>query len=415
MKTKGNIVIKIVIYVLVLVVVFSSGFLYGQYETAKQITTGNSNSFIDKVVRHFVGPSLTSDDWQLLDTIRDIINDKYYKPNAVTATLLNIGAAHGMVNALPDPYSAYLDPEEYKEFLQSTAGNYSGIGVLVKEAKDRKGILIVKVFPGSPAEKVGLKNGDIIVKVGKEDIRGLPIEAVTPKIKGPTGTKVHLTVLRGEETLEFDVERQTIHIPAVLNDRWLNIKGHKVAYIDFSTMFFRGSAKDVANILKYYQDQGAEAIILDIRNNPGGLVTEVVDLLGYFVPGKHVLTIQERSRKEELNAQRHQWVVSVPVVLLINGFSASASEIFSANLKYYKKAVLIGTRTYGKGTVQELEPLGEAGALKLTIAEYITAGGYHVDGKGVEPDIIVSATTSNTATDVILQRAEEYLTETLGN
>jgi len=412
-RQRGFSFTNLLIYVLILSIVFASGFLLGQYETAKKVATGKP-TILDKIVRTFVGPNLSSDDWELLNAIRDIIKQKYYKPEAVTATLLNIGAAHGMVDALPDPYSAYLDPQEYKEFLQSTAGNYSGIGVLVKENKDKQGIIIVKVFPGSPAEKAGLKNGDIIVKVNGEDITGLPIEAVTPKIKGPAGTKVKLTVLRGEDLLDFEVERQTIHIPAVLKDEWLDINGHKVAYVDFSTMFFRGSAEDVAKVLKQYQDAGAEAIILDIRNNPGGLVSEVVDLLGYFVPGKHVLTIQARDKKEEYNAKKHEWVVSVPVVLLVNGFSASASEIFSANLKYYKKAVLVGTRTYGKGTVQELEPLGDAGAVKLTIAEYITAGGYHVEGKGVEPDIKVDMKTASTATDVILKTAEDYLQEKLG-
>jgi len=412
-KQRGFSFTQVLIYVLVLAIVFSSGFLLGQYETAKKVATGEP-TVLDRIVRTFVGPDLSSENWELLNAIKDIIKRNYYKPEAVTATLLNIGAAHGMVDALPDPYSAYFDPEEYKEFLQSTAGNYSGIGVLVKENKDKQGIVIVRVFPGSPAEAVGLKSGDVIVKVNGEDIIGLPIEMVTPKIKGPTGTKVKITILRGDDLLDFEVQRQTIHIPAVLKDEWLNIGGHKVAYVDFSTMFFKGSSEEVAKVLKRYQDAGAEAIILDIRSNPGGLVPEVVNLLGYFVPGKHVLTIQGRVEKEEHNAKKHEWVVSVPVVLLINGYSASASEIFAANLKYYKKATLVGTRTYGKGTVQEIEPLGDAGAVKLTIAEYITAGGYHVEGKGVEPDIKVDMKTASTATDIILKAAEDYLREKLG-
>ncbi len=414
MNSKGFSITKLLVYVLVFAIVFSSGFLLGQYETARRIATGEP-SFLDRIVRVFVGPSLQSDNWELLNAIRDIIKSRYYKPEAVTATLLNIGAAHGMVDALPDPYSAYFDPKEYKEFMESTNGNYSGIGVLVKEDKDGRGIVIVKVFPGSPAEEAGLKSGDIIVKVNGEDIVGKPIEAVTPKIKGPAGTTVNITVARGDKLLDFTVRRATIKIPAVLNDKWLDVGGHKVAYIDFTTMFFRGSAADVAAAIKKYQDAGAEAIILDIRNNPGGLVSEVRDLLGYFVPDKHVLTIKERNKEENYNATPHRWVVNVPVVLLVNGFSASASEIFAANLKYYKKATLIGTKTFGKGTVQEIDPLGSAGAVKLTIAEYITAGGYHVDGKGVMPDITVNATSTTSSTDdPILRAAENYLKERLG-
>lgn len=406
---------KLIVYVLILVFVFSSGFVLGQYETARKVSSGDSG-FIDQVMNYFVGPGLSSEDWKLLDSIRDIIEKHYYRPESVTATLLNIGAAHGMVDALPDPYSAYLDPKEYEEFLASASGNYSGIGVLVKETKNREGILIVKVFPETPSEKAGLQSGDIIIRVDGEDIRGLPIEVVTSKIKGPPGTTVNLTVLREEETIDFTLQRSTISIPAVLDDKIISISSHKVAYIDFSTMFFRGSAEQVAQVIEKYLQQGVDAIILDVRNNPGGLVSEVVDLLGYFVPNEHVLTIAKRDGTEKLSAEKHGWIISIPVVVLVNEFSASATEIFAANLKYYKKAVIIGTKTFGKGTVQDILPLGNAGAVKLTIAEYITAGDYKVEGHGVEPDIEVDYQQQLSGdVDVILDAAKDYLREILGD
>ena len=398
---------KVVIGVLVLAVVFGVGVVVGMNSVEKCPTSSVGGQDIGDVLSKILHPYAKCGDWSLLDEINAVVRAHYYKPDAVTATAMLDGAAHGLVNSLPDPYSAYLDPQELEEMNQVISGHYGGIGVLVTEDKEGRGIAISKVFPGTPAEKAGLKSGDIIVAVNGEDIAGQPLELVASKIRGPAGTKVKLTILRDDETFDVEVERAQIEIPAVLESKWLNVGGKKVGYIDFGTQFFSGSSSKVADKIKWFEDHGADYVILDIRGNPGGLVSEVSRLLGYFVPGKHILTIRYRDGEENLNAPHMPYQINVPIILLVNHWSASASEIFTADMKYYQKAYVIGEKTYGKGTVQEIFDVSK-GAVKLTVAEYITAGGFHVDGKGVVPNL-TAPDDPNTPEDETLEAAEKYI------
>jgi len=397
---------KIVIGIVVLAIVFGIGFVAGMYSADRCATPGNASD-VGGFLSRVLNPYVKCGDWSLLDEIDSVIKAHYYKPDAVTATAMLDGAAHGLVDSLPDPYSAYLDPKELNEMNQAMSGHYAGVGIIVSEDKQGRGILISKVLPDTPAERAGLKDGDIIIAVNGEDIAGQPLEVVASKIRGPAGSKVKLTILRNDETLEVEVERAQIKIPAVLDSKWLDVNGKKVGYVDFGTQFFSGSASEVADKIKWFEDRGADYVILDIRGNPGGRVSEVSRLLGYFVPGKHILTIEYRDREEKFNAPHMPYQIKVPIILLVNHWSASASEIFTADMKYYQKAYVIGERTFGKGTVQEIFNVSR-GAVKLTVAEYATAGGFHVEGKGVTPNL-VAPDDPKTPEDETLEAAEEYI------
>lgn len=292
------------------------------------------------------------------------------------------GAARGVVAALGDPYTVYMTQEEWYEFYIRTSGEYSGIGVTITE-KDG-GVCIVSPMKGTPAEAAGLQVNDFILKVdGKPVSSGDEAAAL---IRGPAGTEVVLTIYRDGDTFDVTIVREDITIPAV--DYSMMDDG--IGYIELIT-FNERSALAMTEAMLALDSQGAKAIILDLRYNGGGLLDRCIDIARLFVPEGTVVTIKGKSFEETTYVSQGPGI-DKPLFVLVNGGTASASEILAGAIQDYQVGTLIGTTTFGKGLVQSLYPLRDGSALTVTEQGYLTSGGKDINGVGIEPDIVVEVT-----------------------
>lgn len=291
------------------------------------------------------------------------------------------GAIEGLLEKLGDPYTEYLSEKKVQGFTESLEGEYEGIGVELEAAYPYP--RVGKVFPNSPASQVGIKEGDVIVRVEGEDIAGMPLAEVVNKIRGPVGSQVVLTIRR-EGGFEFSVRvvREAIKTPSL---EW-EIFPDNVVYVK---IFFFGShtATEFSSLVSRLKEKQVKGIILDLRDNPGGYLQAAVDVAGFFLPsGQLVVTTTDRDgKREEYYPQSGPMLQKVPVVVLVNGNSASAAEVLAGALEDYGRAVLVGSRSYGKGVVQAVVPLKAGGALKFTIARFLTPRGRFLDGNGLVP------------------------------
>lgn len=329
------------------------------------------------------------DYYQSLDVFSQVlhrIRQDYVEP--VDVDKLMQGAINGMVKTL-DPYSQYMTPKQYQAFQEETSGEYYGIGVEITQ--ENKGLKIIAPYPGSPAEKAGLLSGDLIVKVDGDLIDKIgPAEAVN-RIKGRKGTKVVLGVLRGDwkDAKDFSVERDQIHTPAVLSQ----VIEPGMVYVKV-TQFQERVADDVQKALKDAEKQGPiKSMVLDLRNNPGGLVDEAVEMVDLFIEQGVIVSTRGRGEEDVKRARRAGTFPNFPIVLMINDGSASASEIVAGALQDYKRATILGEPSYGKGSVQNIIALENGGALRLTVAKYYTPNNRPIDPKNsIVPDVFVSPT-----------------------
>ncbi len=311
-----------------------------------------------------------------------------------------------MLKSLKDPYTVYLTPKEVQDFEEKERGSYSGIGASLQKTKD--GLIITAVFDGSPAKAAGLAPGDAIVTVDGKDTKGVAIETSISRIKGAEGSTVTLGVQpkdKKQPVKTYKIQRKTIEIPET-SSKIINDKGTKVGYVqlyEFGGLAGRDVRKDVDELSK----KGAQWFILDLRYNGGGLLTQAVDVTGVFQTGLVTSTAGLNSPKEELTATGPV-ATRKPMVVLVNGYSASASEIVTGALKDHKRATIIGTKTFGKGLVQSIVDLGNGAALKLTTAVYLTPNGTNINKKGITPDI-VAPDKPKTKPDDALQRALQYI------
>jgi carboxyl-terminal processing protease len=287
-----------------------------------------------------------------------------------------------------------------KKFMEESSGNYEGIGVLV--SMDENYLLTVaEVFPETPAKEAGIKKGDKIVKVDQEDVTSIrDPDDIVKKIKGPPGTMVKITVFREEikDYIDFDLTRQTINV-SYISSRMLD---DNIGYIRIK-QFDNDISQDFRNHLNSLLAEGMKGLVIDLRDNPGGDYNEVVKICDMLLPSGLIVYVEDRygNRREEFSDSNF---VDIPMSVLINGYSASASEIMSAALKDYQKAVLVGTKTFGKGLVQQIDVRFPNGAgLKYTIAKYLTPSGLSIQDVGVEPDIeiMLDAEFRNTSIDDI--------------
>ncbi len=300
------------------------------------------------------------------------------------------GAINGMIKTL-DPYSQYMTPKQYQQFQEETSGDYFGIGVEISQEKE--GLRIISPYPGSPAEKAGLEPNDLIVKVDGAQIAEIgSVEAVS-RIKGRKGTKVVLGVIRGDwkEPRDMPVERDQIHMPAVVS----SVLEHGYGYVRV-IQFQDRVASEVQDAVKAMEKDSKthlKGIILDLRNNPGGLLEEAVKLSDLFLDQGVIVKTEGRHSEPEIErARRGGTLEGFPLVVLINEGSASASEIVAGALQDHKRAVLVGERSYGKGSVQNIIRLDNDGALRLTVARYFTPSGRPIDPKNsITPDVAVAA------------------------
>ncbi|MEW9121938.1 MAG: S41 family peptidase [Thermotaleaceae bacterium] len=315
-----------------------------------------------------------------LKQIIQYIEDNYV--GEISEEALAEGAYRGVFDAL-DPYSRYFGPEELKEFQQQTSGKYSGIGATVG-IKDKE-IVVIAPIEGGPAAKAGIKAGDVILSVGNTTVEGNALENVVNMLLGNPGTKVKVTIKREgvDKTLDFHITREII----TLNSIRTEILGSNIGYIQILE-FNEGVGVKVEEALKNLNDKKVKGIILDLRNNPGGLIEEAVDVADLFIPkGPVVHVVYNNKDKQTYSSLKDK--IDKPLVVLINGGSASASEIVTGAVQDTKSGTIIGTKSYGKGTVQSIIPITNGGGIKLTIAKYLTPNGRMIDGSGIQPDIIL--------------------------
>jgi carboxyl-terminal processing protease len=341
---------------------------------------------------------------KLQQKIIEELQGRYYRP--VNVNKLSTAGVNGMLKSLKDPYTVYLTPKEVSDFEEKERGSYSGIGASLQKTKD--GLVITSVFEGSPAKAAGLAPGDVIQAVDGKSTKDAAIETSISRIKGKEGTTVLLTVQpkdTKQQPKELKVVRKTIEIPET-SQRIINDKGTKVGYIQLYE--FGGLAgRDVRKNVEELSRKGAQWFILDLRYNGGGLLTQAVDVTGVFQTGLVTSTAGLHSPREELTAAGPV-ATDKPMVVLVNGFSASASEIVTGALKDHDRATIIGTKTFGKGLVQSIVDLGNGAALKLTTAVYLTPNGTNINKKGITPDII-APDRPKTKPDDALQRALQYI------
>lgn len=321
----------------------------------------------------------------------------------------------GLAAGLEDPYAAYYSAEEYQSMQETAKGVYYGIGVLAQQDRETKEISIGQVYEGGPAEEAGVLKGDVLLGVAGVDITGMDLSDVVDKIKGESGTTVHLKFRRGEdEILELDVERRDVK---TIDVKWEMLEDN-IAYVQI--LKFDSIAKtQFQEALKELQAQGAEKIVFDVRDNPGGGLDVVVDILDRLLPEGLITYMENKQgqRIQEIKSDAEHFV-DLPMAVLVNGSSASASEVFTGALKDYGMAEVVGTKTYGKGIVQTIFPLGDGSAIKMTTSRYFTPNGVCIHGTGIEPDVTVELDESLQGKEKIsheednqLQKALEILKE----
>jgi carboxyl-terminal processing protease len=322
---------------------------------------------------------------------------------------MTIGAIEGLLGSLGDKYAAYYDPKANKEFQMDTKGEFFGVGMTIgmKESTPTIG----SVFKGTPAEKAGLKAGDQVLGVDGVRKAKWDLDDVVNRIRGPLGTKVTVEVFRPDtgKTLSFTMTRERIAIPNIMSE----MVGKDVGLIRI--MQFNGlAADDIRKAVKELDGKGAKGFILDLRENPGGLLSSAVQVSSLFVESGVIVRVDERGQPETQEMAIGGKATDKPLVVLIDGNSASASEIVAGALQDYKRAIILGEKSYGKGSVQVIRQLSNGGAVKVTNAHYLTPKSRVIDGVGVVPDVIVPMDVklqAERATDTQLKRAVEILRE----
>lgn len=293
------------------------------------------------------------------------------------------GVYAGMVNGLGDPYSSYFTAEEYASFNESTTGVYYGIGVVLQQNAETKAVMVLHVYPDTPAEEAGMKDGDMIVKIDDVEVKGQELTELVNLIKGQEGTKVCLQLARDGEKdyVEANVERRQIEVPTV---QYQMLEGN-VGFIQV-TEFSDSTPEQFQDAIQELEGQGMGSMIVDLRDNPGGVLKAVCTMLDILLP-KGLLVYTEDKYGNRSDYESDDACMDIPMAVLVNGNSASASEIFAGAVKDYGYGTLIGTKTFGKGIVQTIIPLSDGSAVKMTMAKYFTPKGNYIHGVGIEPDI----------------------------
>lgn len=343
-----------------------------------------------------------------LEQIKDIIDDSYLKGDEIKESDLENFLLKGYVNGLKDPYSVYYNEEETKELYETTEGEYSGIGAVMSQNLETGVITMVNVYEDSPAEKAGFKNNDILYKVNGKDISTEDISKVVNKIKGEEGTEVTITVLRDGKEYEATTTREKLEAHTIEYE----MKEDHIGYVrvtEFDMVTYNQFVEAITDLKK----QGMKGIIIDLRGNPGGNLSTVCQMLDYILPEGLIVYTEDKDGKREVMTSDEEHKLEMPMTVLVDGRSASASEIFAGAIQDYQLGTLVGTTTYGKGVVQQLFDLKDGTCLKLTIAEYFTPKGRNIHEKGIKPDVEVEYQydKNNADADNQLDKAIEVLKE----
>lgn len=324
----------------------------------------------------------------------------------------------GIMNGLDDPYSVYYTKEEYEDLLEDNSGEYFGVGAVVTQDQTMK-VTVVRPIKGSPAEAAGIKADDVIVEVDGTEITDQELSLVVEMIRGEKGTTAHIKVYRPSEDdyLEFDIQRAEVENVSVD----YRVLDNNIGYISV-TQFYQNTPKEYKEAVEDLEKQGVKGLIVDLRDNPGGLLNAVVEMCAYTLPGGNIVTTKDRNgRVVSAYDDEDEHSIELPMVVLTNGNSASASEIFAGAMKDTDTAELVGTTTFGKGIVQSILPLSDGTAIKITVAKYFTPAGNDIHEIGIEPDYEVELEDRTNAVnldyedDLQLQKAEEVIADMINN
>jgi carboxyl-terminal processing protease len=338
------------------------------------------------------------------DTINLVLSNAL---NIKTKDELISAAVRGVIDSLGDKYADYFPRDEYNRILDSYSGTMSGIGIVVTTG-DKGQVIVLKTIADSPASKKGVKGGDVIIAIEGKDIKDMTLDTVMSLIRGKEGTDVNITVFRSSDNnnLDFKITRERFYVP----NYYAEVLEGNIAYVQYID-FQESGAKQMNEELKKMVDGGAKGIILDLRNNLGGTLIDAVDLCDLFLDKGVIVTVKGRSNNkesfEEFSAKDGGYT-EIPMIVLINGYSASASELAAGALKDNNRVVLVGEKSFGKGTVQILEKLSDGSGIKFTTAKYYLPSGVTIDGVGVQPDILVPLTPEDKE-DLQLNRAIEEI------
>ena len=400
-RNNGQKVYKIVMLVMITIIITSLVTAYGTYQ---YLNTKGLPSASNKTTTDLKGLEYT------LARFRSELEKKYM--GEIKDEDLFDGAIKGYVAGLGDPYTVYYTKEEMKEIMQETNGNYVGIGIYMTLNKEKNAIEVIKPMEDSPAEEAGILQGDLIVKVDGEGYTGDKMDEASNRIKGEAGTKVKLEILRNGETKEFEITRKKVLISHITT----KVLENNIGYIAISD-FDGGCADEFETKYKKLQEKGINKLIIDIRNNGGGIVDEAIDILDMITDkGSTLLITKDKKDNEDITKAKQNPIIKMPIVVLTNEYSASASEILAGALKDNEKATLVGMTTYGKGVIQELHQLTDGSGLKITTNEYFTPKRNAINKIGIEPDVEIDLSDKAKASanlkdedDNQLQKAIEVL------
>lgn len=315
--------------------------------------------------------------------LANIIEDDYL--GEVDEEKLVEGAAAGYIAGLEDEYSEYIPKEQMSEFKNALLGNYVGIGIYMTKNTEKNMIQIVGTIEGSPAAEAGISENDLIISVNEKQFTADDLSTISTEIKGEEGTKVKLKILRNNQILEYEITRTKVNTNPVIEKTLDN----NIGYIRIPS-FDEDTAKDFKTKLKDLKGQNIKSLIIDLRNNGGGLVTEAVDIAECIVKkGDKIFITVDKKGNEEVTSSKEQPIIEMPIVILVNSNTASASEMLTGCLKDLGKAKVVGTTTYGKGVIQEFLTLKDGSGLKLTTKEYYTPNKNKINKTGITPDEIV--------------------------
>ena len=339
-----------------------------------------------------------------LDLIQSVIDSAFlfdYDKDELTESLYA-----GYVEGLGDPYTCYYTEEEYRDMMESSEGTYYGIGVMISQETDTGRVYVIRVFSGSPAEESGMKEGDIIMEVEGKEATGMDLNEVVATIKGAEGTTARIKIYRESENKELtlDVERRQVDVDTV----YYRMLDNNIGYLEL-TEFDPVSTDQFISALDDLKSQGMEALVLDLRSNPGGMLDVAVSIADELIDTGTVVTIRDKAGNEESYSAEEEGSIGIPLAVLVNGDSASASEVLSGCIRDYDAGTLVGTQTFGKGIVQNIIPFSDGTAMKITTAHYYTPNGTDIHGVGITPDIVVEDDKTTEDVDEQLEAAIDVL------
>jgi carboxyl-terminal processing protease len=365
-------------------------------------------------------PAASSEaDFLILDEILRVLEQDFVDADRVDAEYLHSAAINGLFDALGDPHSTYIDPTTYQLSRDDFSGAFQGIGATVEKPEGSDFVVIVRPLPETPAEAAGIRSGDQILEVDGESAEGWTVDEAVLRIRGPQGTSVELRIRHSDGTEELiSIVRDEIQVASVSTTAITDADGNEVTDIGYVyiSQFTRRSPDELRQIVEDFEAAGVTGIILDVRLNPGGLLLETTQVADMFLDEGTIVVQVDRDGDEQVASASPGQVTELPIVILQDEFSASGSELLAAALQENDRAIVIGTNSFGKGTVNHVRELSNGGAVYVSIARWLTPDRNQIEGRGVIPDIEVAFTAEDIAAERDIQaiRAIEYLRDLAG-